>query len=228
MERRTFLSATGLSIPLLGGCLADNPGRSTQTDSPEASSEDSPSTDEAENSSEEVPSSSMDAQGPARGESNVEIEIQESEDDENVEYIEKNSSVRYVAGWRHTNQEEIEEGESPEREPFFETTPFEQWGKTQCVSAAAHAAAEHVNDELDTDEVGGGITSGVEGEDTAAVVSVTTILDREGKVVQKTDVEFEALVAATPATVEATYVLGEHEYELNVPVYARYDVLQQQ
>ena len=179
------------------------------------------------------------ARGPVRGESDAEVEIREVEDDENVEYV-ADDAVRYVAAWRHVDQAEktertdeenreepngTEEDGPPEREPVFETTPFERWGETQCLSAAARAAAERANDELGTDEVGGGITATTEGEDRAAFVSVETVLDRDGEVVRESDVEFEELVAATPATVEATYVLGDREYELAAPVYAEYTVL---
>jgi hypothetical protein len=174
------------------------------------------------------------ARGPVRGESDAEVEIREVEDDENVEYV-ADDAVRYVAAWRHVDQAEktertdeedreepngTEEDGPPEREPVFETTPFERWGETQCLSAAARAAAERANDELGTDEVGGGITATTEGEDRAAFVSVETVLGRDGEVVRESDVEFEELVAATPATVEATYVLGDREYELAAPVYA--------
>lgn len=200
MERRGFLAATGTA--LLGGCSANSPG------------------------SDEQPRMS-DAQGPTRGESDVEIEVREIEDDEDVEYIDEDHSVRYVAGWRHTNHEEVQEGEPPEREPFYDTTPFERWGETQCLTAAARAAAEHVNDELDTDEVSSGITSLVDGEDRAAIVTVQTILDRGGEPVHETSVEFDALVATTPATVGVTYRLDDQEYQVDAPVYARYDVLQQ-
>jgi hypothetical protein len=202
--RRRFLRFTGVGTLGLAGCTVRSPTI-------------------AVNESTTMP----DAHGPTRGENDVEIEVRTVEDDENVQYIEERDAVKYVAGWRHTNQTEMAEGDPPEREPIFETTPFERWGETQCLSTAAQTAAKHVNDELDTDEVSGGITSAVEGEDRTAIVSVETVLDRNGTVVHEPDVEFEALVAATPATVDATDALDEVEYELTVPVYARFSVLYQ-
>lgn len=224
MDRREFLlwSGAALSLPLSGGCLAGRSGEFVRA---------------GPSGNDEGGESSMpEARGPVRGESDVEIEVREVEDDENVEYVASDDAVRYVAAWRHVDREKTDgEGDRddqngtddgpPEREPVFETTPFERWGETQCLSAAARAAVDHVNDELDTDEVGGGVTSTVEGEDRAAFVSVETVLDRDGEVVRESDVEFEELVAATPATVEATYVLGDREYELAAPVYAEYTVL---
>lgn len=153
------------------------------------------------------------------------IEVREVEDDDEVEYLEANHAVRFVAGWRHTNHEAFQRGESLEREPFYETTPFERWGETHCITAAACAAAEHANDVLATDEVSGGIMSGVEGEGRVAFVSIETCLDRHGELVQEPSVEFDALVAATPAAVDATYHLADLEHQMDVPVYAQHHVL---
>lgn len=168
----------------------------------------------------------MNQQGPVRGESTIDIEVEEVEDDENVEYIREEDSVRYVAGWLTMNEPDSHEGDPPERVPSYETTPFECWGETQCLEVAANAAADHVNTELDTDGVGGGITSTVEGEDRVAIVSVESVLDREGKIVEETDVEFGALVSATPVSVKVTYRLDGQEYELETSVYARSAVIQ--
>lgn len=98
----------------------------------------------------------------------------------------------------------------------------------QFTTAAAKTAAEHVNDELGVDEVGGGITSGILDRDRAAIVTVTTLLDRDGDVIRETAVEFDTLVAITPASVDALYVLDGHEYELEVPVYAQHSVIRQE
>lgn len=166
----------------------------------------------------------MRSQGPIRGENDVEIGVDAIEDDEDVEYIEGDHIVRYVAGWRHTNHQAVTEGAHPEREPFFETTPFERWGESQCLAAAGRAAAAHANDELDTDEVGNGVTLLGDGDDRAAFVVIETTLDRTGELVHAPSVEFGALVASTPADVDVTYHLGDQEYRMDAPVYARHDV----
>lgn len=134
--------------------------------------------------------------------------------------------IRIWSGWRHTNHEAVQEDAPPEREPSYETTPFEKWGETQCLSAAARVAAKHVNDELDTEEVKGGITSLGEGEDRAAIVLIETTLNRNGELVHKPSVAFDALVTATPATVVVTYYLDDLEYQMDAPVYAQHDVCQ--
>lgn len=213
MKRRPFLAATGVTLAApTAGCLAARASAPPDSDGP------------TDTWSDDVPESS----GPVRGESTADLDVRDVEDDE-VEYLSEDDAVRYVAARRRANQDAVENGsEPPTREPVYETTPFEEWAEIRCHSAAAQAAAEHANDELDTDEVGGGISSAVEGHDLVAAVAVRTVLDRDGEVVHGTDVEFQALVAATPATVTATYVLEGRERELSVPVYARHSVLQQQ
>lgn len=148
--------------------------------------------------------------------------------DRDVEFLEADDAVRYVAGWRHADHDAFVRDESLEREPFYETTPFERWGESQCIRAAATAAADHANDELDTDEVTGGITSRVEGAGRVAFVSIETCLDREGELVHEPSVEFDALVAATPATVDATYRLDDLEHRMEVPVCAEHHVLREE
>ena len=167
--------------------------------------------------------------GPVRGESDADLDVRSVEDDPDVEYRPEEGVVRYVAAWRHANEEAVENGsEAPTREPVYETAPFEEWAGTRCISVAARAAAEHASEQLGTTAVGGGVSNAVDGEDLAAVVSVSSVLDREGNVVSGTDVDFEALVAETPATVTTTYVLAGREHEVDVPAYAQHRVLKQQ
>jgi hypothetical protein len=160
----------------------------------------------------------MRSRGPSRGRSDAAVEIR-AEDDEQVEYLPEERAVRYVAGW--VAVDDPAEGEPAERVPRFSTTPFERWAETRCLEAAARAAADRANEELGVDEATGGVTADVDGTNRAAVVTVRTVIDREGRVVSKPSVGFEALVAATPATVRARYRLGDRIADRDVPVYAR-------
>lgn len=168
--------------------------------------------------------------GPVRAE-NEAISARTVEDDENVE-LSESGEVRYVAAWRHTNQEAVRNREEPpEREPVYETSEWERWAAIQARHAGATRAAEHAADELGLGESGGlsaGSSSEIVEDGSAAVVGITTTLDREGEVVSEPPVDFEELVAATPQTVAVTYVLADREYETEVPIYVRYSVLHQQ
>lgn len=241
MNRRTFLTGTtAAALPLLGGCVARAPGASRDDSSANSSNEseggaavetesrvvteDPPSGTESTVVTDDPPSM-PDSKGPVRGQSDADVETEGVEDDENVEYLPEEDAVRYVSAWRTTNPTELEE--PPEREPVYDTVPFERWGKTNCVTAAARAAADHAAAELGVAELGSGVSFGIDGRDRAAFVSISTLYDREGDVISEPSVEFDALVAATPATVHATYRLEDQEYALEAPIYVQHDVVQQ-
>lgn len=233
MRRRALLTSAGLALTTpLTGCLdadgATQPENTTGTATQTPAEIETPTrTDRPEQGAEcgSVPES----RGADRGQSNVELDVHDTEDDEDVEYLPDKHEVRFVAAYRYPSREEAEnareQGETPDREPQYDTTPADRWGKQQCRSAAAKAAAEHVQDELDTEEVSGAVTSGITDENEAVTVNTRTHLDRECKVVSDTDVEYEELVAATPRTVAASYELDEFKYQLDVPVFASHRVL---
>ena len=167
--------------------------------------------------------------GPRRGESDVELSVHEEEDDDQVEYLPESKEVRYVGGYHHTKPpNELEPGEAPEREPSFSTTPAERWGTTQCLDIAVRAAADHVAETLDSEDISWCVTSRTEGFDRAALVDVTTVVRRDGTVGHAPDVDFDAVVEVTPRTVSASYELGGFEYELDVPIHVRHSVVRNQ
>jgi hypothetical protein len=170
----------------------------------------------------------MEGRGPTRGESDVEFEIREVEANETVEHVEEEDAARFVSAHRIANPEEHGEGVPPEREPVFETVQFQRWAETRSLSAVADAAAVHVNDELGTDEVRGGIGRTVEEDGVVPVVAIGTEFDQNGAVVSEPTVDFDVLVATTPATADVTYRLDDREYELETPVYSEHEVVQQQ
>ncbi|WP_411967385.1 hypothetical protein [Haloferax sp. YSSS75] len=217
MNRRRVLAAVGAALPtlFLSGCLAGGSNPIQRVDSG----------DESNGATTTLPK----GKGPVRGESDAEVTAREVEDRENVAYIPENDTVRYVAAWRHTNHEEVEAGEKPEREATYDTLPFTEWATRRCTLAAARAAADHVRSELEVAEprsIRGSVSSSVEDEERAVVVESVESYDWEGNLVHETGVEFEALVAATPKTVHATYVFGDQTAERDVPIYARHVVLQ--
>ncbi|ELZ79478.1 hypothetical protein KU306_02985 [Haloferax larsenii] len=167
--------------------------------------------------------------GPTRGEGPADISTRTVEDDENVSYLPQEDAVRYIAGWQRTNDEEAEHRETSKREPVYETTPFERWGETQCLSAGAQAAATYVQESLSHDDtVRAGVMNIGKDEDRVAFVAVRAVLDRNGDVISNPTIDFPTFVTMTPRSVDVTYALGEQEFEHTVPVYARKRVVQQQ
>jgi hypothetical protein len=138
--------------------------------------------------------------------------------DDELEYLEDEHAVKYVAAWRHTNRTEIEQGEPPEREPVYETTPFEDWATTECASVGADAVAQRIEERIDGDPAASvGITR--ENGEMAVSVQQTTVRDRDGEVVSEPSVPFERIVEVTPRAVEATVRLAEQEHTATVSVW---------
>ncbi|SEO03267.1 hypothetical protein SAMN05216388_1007102 [Halorientalis persicus] len=138
--------------------------------------------------------------------------------DDELEYLEDEHAVKYVAAWRHTNRTEIEQGEPPEREPVYETTPFEDWATTECASVGADAVAQRIEERIDGDPAASvGITR--ENGEMAVSVQQTTVRDRDGEVVSEPSVPFERIVEVTPRAVEATVRLADQEHTATVSVW---------
>lgn len=208
MRRRGFVTAMGSVLALVGGCLGTS--STAETESTRTVDRTTPSREPE-----------LESRGPARGQSDADVETSVTESDDDVTYIAANDTVRYVARWRRTG-----DGASL-REPVYETVPFEQWTRTENLTAAARAAAAHADETLGTDQVGYGIASDVDGRDTVALVSVKAVLDRDGELITRPSVSFQELVAATPASVAVTYHLDGQTSQVDAPVYASYDVAQQ-
>lgn len=204
-------------------------GGTTDTDDAETATgttENEPAEATESDQTDETVDPALESRGPVRAENDAVPSVRSVEDDETLELTE-NGTVRFVAAWRHTNHEERQEGEPPEREPVYETSEWENWAEIQAVTAAQAKASGYAADELDVDDVGGAVSSSIsDGEGVDAVVSTTTTLDREGDVVGEPSVAFDDLVTATPHAVEVTYVMEERTYETTVPVYVEHTVAQ--
>ena len=234
MDRRALLTSAGLALStFVTGCLdadgATRPENSTST--PTQTLSEIETTTKRDNSQQGAECGNVpESRGPERGRSDVDLDVHDVEDDEDVEYLHEEHEVRYVAAHRYPSREEAEaareRGETPEPEPQYDTTPADRWGKQRCRSAAATAAAEHVQEELGDENIHGGVTSGLTEDNEGVTVNTRTTLDRECDVVYDTDVDYEELVAATPRTVLASYELDEFAYEMDVPVFARHTVEQ--
>jgi len=235
MRRRTLLTSAGLTLSTtLTGCLdadgATQPENNTSTWT-QTPSEIETTTRRDQNEQRAECGNVPESRGPERGQSDIELDVHDVEDNDDVEYLPEEHEVRYVAAHRYPSKEEAEakreRGETLEPEPQYDTTPADRWGKQRCRSAAATAAAEHVQEELDAEGISGGVTSGLTDDNEGVTVNTRTTLDRKCDVVYDTDVEYEELVAVTPRTVSASYEMDGFDYEMDVPVFARHMVEQE-
>ena len=143
-------------------------------------------------------------------------------DGEEYTYLRETEEVRYVAAYRHADQDEAANGSAPsEREPLYETTAFENRGETRCASVGAAAARNAVTERLDGD-VGASVGVSARDDDLSIVVRCGVTRDRDGNVVDRTDATLAELVASGPRTVDASVSLAGRVYESSVPVFVEW------
>lgn len=211
--RRRLLAASGSVVASLAGCLgrvsdgpAGAPESETETTSDEPSSTaDGTETDEATDDSNDYPAT---------------VEVTTAVERDEIEYVEGNGTVRYVAAYGSKDPEGDDET-PPEREPIYEHRPFEEWAETECVSAGSRRVHEAMTDRLDGEAEG--VSAGMGREDGEMVVRVAheTILDRDGDVVSEPSVPYERVEAVAPERVEATVTLAGRSHSCTVSVTTR-------
>ncbi|AUV83207.1 hypothetical protein C2R22_17440 [Salinigranum rubrum] len=219
-SRRSLLHTVGVAVATLAGCLGG-----TSVDPPAAATaESTPST--ATTAKSDPTTTTRQPSGPTmpeptrpRGEP---ISTREAYvDGEEYTYLPEENAVEYVSAYRHTNHEAVENGSAPEREPVYDTVPFERWGRVRCASVAASTVAETTADRLGHAELDASVGITSRGGVPTVTVARTITYDRQGNRVSATDVPFEDLVAAAPRWVETTVSLAGREYETTVPVWVR-------
>ena len=222
-SRRRLLSALALSAPF-GGCLARAPRADRGTETTE-STVGTPTTTEPTRTE-----TTMNDPYETKRAIGEPTSVEKTVEDENLEYIEETDEVRYVAGWRAPSDEAIENGSKPEREPVYDTVPFERWARVECLSIGAKAVYGALGERLDGGTKGLSVGFGrVEGQSESRIhVSVETLLDREGDVISEPSVEFEEIVAATPRTVEVTFSFAGKERSCTEPAFVNERTIQEQ
>jgi len=197
MNRRSFLTATTVSLATVGMSIGVT--GTDENETPEPDDEEMPTETESE---------------AVRGESDATVEKSTEEDDEHVEYL-GDGEVQYVKAWRASEEPSEDDDEPPEREPVYTTTDWESWGQMRTRSAASRAAADYVEGELtEIEHVGSAISSRVSDEGTAAVVTVTPTDEDAYTLDEVADV--------TPRAVDVTYTLDDRSFESEIPIYVRF------
>ncbi|WP_135824408.1 hypothetical protein [Halorussus ruber] len=141
---------------------------------------------------------------------------------DDLEYVESNDTVRYVAGWQ-TNHS----GETPTRQPVYSTVPFERWVETECASAAAERVGEVLAERLDGND--DGIATGVTTEtgEKTALVEHQTRLDPEGDLISKPSVSYRRVKRVAPETVVVELTFAGRTRTCGVPVTTREATIRQ-
>ncbi|WP_135828702.1 hypothetical protein [Halorussus halobius] len=216
--RRRLLAAAGSVAASLAGCLGafpeDPSADPPSTDAPEPTDRRTRTTTEASTRS------TTDASDyPATVNATATVERDE------VEYVPENDTVRYVAAYRSTDSGD---DSPPEREPVYETVPFDEWAETECASVAADRVNEVMADRLDgeTDGVSAGVTK-ADGE-MAVLVVHQTMSDREGDLVSEPTVSYERVKRVAPERVGVTVEFSGQTRSCVVSVTTREMDLQQE
>lgn len=160
---------------------------------------------------------------PDRGRADS-VAVETAVERDEVEYLSEDDAVRYVAARVHADHEAFVAGTNTEREPRYETSPFEQWASTECARVGAKRVLEVVRGRLERgrDEVRYGVTK--EDGEKAIHVEYSTVVGRDGTVTSEPTVDHDELVAATPASITATISLDGRTHTETIPVWVQHSV----
>lgn len=100
------------------------------------------------------------------------------------------------------------------------STPDPWWAADECLSAGSQRVRTAVTSRLDADDSGISVWY-LDGNDPVVAVHLETIRDRSETVVETPAVEFDALVAVTPRTVELTATVDDEQQTVASPVWVR-------
>jgi len=226
-SRRHFLGALALGGVALAGCVNRAPtnaesadGRGSTATDPATTADSSP-TATAEPATDALAAASEDDRDPRRPDGDP-VSVERTITDPELDYLPEENAVRYPAYYRRT-------GRGPDGQPtrttIYETTPFADWGETECASVAADEVSAVADAAIDGDpRLSVGITNR-EGE-MAVTVQQTTTLNREGTVVSEPTTPFDRIVAVTPRSVDATVHLDGQTHATTVPVWVSETTLQ--
>lgn len=204
-SRRRLLAASAGLAASLSGCLSSLSGDGPGSDSRGKEAADSPS-----------PTATRRADFPDTVEATTTIRR------DDLEYVESNDTVRYVAAWR-TNRS----GETPTRQPVYSTVPFEEWVETECASTGAERVGEAMAERLGGNDEG--ISTGVTMEDgeKSALVEHQTRLDREGDLISEPSVSYRRVKRVAPERVVVELTFAGRTRTCEVPVTTRQSTIRQ-
>lgn len=203
-SRRRLLAASVGLVASFSGCLSSFRGRAPSDAGSEDEETDSPNASTTRREYSET----------------VNATVTIRRDD--LEYVESNDTVRYVAAWRSNHS-----GETPTRQPIYSTIPFEEWAETECASAAAERVGEVLAERLGGND--DGIATGVTTEtgEKTALVEHQTRLDREGDLISEPAVSFRRVKRVAPERVIVELTFSGRTRTCEVPVTTRESTIRQ-
>lgn len=198
MARRLFLAS---ALPVfLGGCVENDQSESNETEQ-------------------------KDRENMAERGQGEEITVKRTIDDDGVEYLEENNSVKYRSGTAS-----IYDGNSskPTTSAEYSFIPFQQWGRDKCATIAAEALNEELERKFESSLTGisGAVNHAKEKKEVYVDYSVTR--DRGGGIVEEPEIPFDDVVSATPSRIAVTIVLEGNKHEETYDITVKESVKVQQ
>jgi hypothetical protein len=230
-DRRRFLRLLGTAgLVAVAGCLGDTDPEGGQRGEPTApatgeSATPTPGPTETATDAEPVREWASDAEptGPTRP-AGAPVSVERTIADppgyerDNREYFPENRTMRYAAY--------VSGGEPA----GFDTWSFAEWGRIESASVGGERVRAVTADRLGVEGVGSGVSTPPAGADTegpVVTVVLSTSLDRDGEVLRWPVATFPELVATAPRSVDVTLTIEGDTYSRTVPVYAEYQVQQE-
>lgn len=198
-SRRSLLHAVGIgSLGLLTGCA----GRFTSL----------AAVDDAESRGCDVPEDVE----PIRGQSDP-VAVEETVTDGDLTYLPDEDAVQYVTGQRVTNADAVEKGAPPEREPVYETVPFDEWAAVESAGVAAGHVSEFARDVFGRDvRLRASAVSRADGKVVTLDFVSTCYADGETRAPSLT---LDGVADLTPSAVTVSVSLDGRTSEQTVPVF---------
>ena len=211
--RRRLLVAAGSLLAGLAGCLgANSDGR---VSGGVAESEPDDATTELTRTTESTRTTEPISDYPATVNATTTVEREE------IEYVEENDTVRYVAAYGNPDETEGEDGSAPEREPIYETIPFGEWAEVECASVGSDRVWDAMVERLDGETEGISVSITREDGEPAILVGHQTRLNRDGDVISEPNVSYKHVKRVAPESAEVVLTLDGRTRSCVVPVTTR-------
>lgn len=134
--------------------------------------------------------------------------------------------VQRFGGYRHTNHEEVENGEAPEREPTFYEIPYDDWASIE----ATRDGASRVGSKFTSPDLSFGLRKDDSSKTGLVVVaSWEKTKSADGTIINKPDIPYSELSEMLPSTVTGVAKKDDMEEKMrSIPVTVKKRVLQQE
>jgi hypothetical protein len=137
--------------------------------------------------------------------------IEESIDDEDVEYIESEDEIKYIPGNENGDQT------ASSGDPNYETRAFDEWAKSKSSALAAEKLYNVIQDRIRSDISGVVIGSSGYGSGELSV-NLVYHYSRSGDLISEPNVEYSLLLNNSPQTVDVTITVEQKNYNIKFPV----------